>query len=242
MVVHVVEQPLPSIEVEPSFQDVAPATDVIWRYPYSKPLSRFWATIFRPIGKKQTLPEKCGSGHESLCPYQAFDARDAPLLLGIANDNLWRRFCRAVERHELAIDLRFETNPARVAHFAETVSTVQAIIGTRSRDEWIQLLNSIGVPCAPINTLRDLLEHPHTGARGIILDYEHPELGMLKAVAQPIVFDGAERRVTRPPPLHGKHSREILEELGYSSEAIQQLVQTGSVVVSDDAVGKCSTG
>ena len=192
--------------------------------------------------EKQTLPDKCGSGHESLCPYQAFDARDAPLLLGIANDNLWRRFCRAVERHELAIDLRFETNPARVAHFAETVSTVQAIIGTRSRDEWIQLLTSIGVPCAPINTLRDLLEHPHTGARGIILDYEHPELGMLKAVAQPIVFDGAERRVTRPPPLHGKHSREILEELGYSSEAIQQLVQTGSVVVSDDALGKCSTG
>jgi hypothetical protein len=53
MVVHVVEQPLPSIEVEPSFQDVAPATDVIWRYPYSKPLSRFWATIFRPIGKNR---------------------------------------------------------------------------------------------------------------------------------------------------------------------------------------------
>jgi crotonobetainyl-CoA:carnitine CoA-transferase CaiB-like acyl-CoA transferase len=192
--------------------------------------------------EKQTLPEKCGSGHESLCPYQAFDARDAPLLLGIANDNLWRRFCKAVKRHELAIDSRFETNPARVAHFAETVSTVQAIIGTRSRDEWIQLLTSIGVPCAPINTLRDLLEHLHTGARGIILDYEHPELGMLKAVAQPIVFDGAERRVTRPPPLHGKHSREILEEIGYSSEAIQQLVQTGSVVVSDDAPGKCSTG
>jgi crotonobetainyl-CoA:carnitine CoA-transferase CaiB-like acyl-CoA transferase len=186
--------------------------------------------------EKQTLPDKCGSGHESLCPYQAFDARDAPLLLGIANDNLWRRFCKAVKRDELALDPRFETNPARVAHFAETVSTVQAIIGTRSRDEWIELLTSIGVPCAPINTLRDLLDHPHTGARGIILDYEHPELGMLKAVGQPIVFEGAERRVTRPPPLHGKHSREILEEIGYSSEAIQQLVQTGSVVVSNDAL------
>jgi len=106
--------------------------------------------------------------------YQAFSASDAPLLLGIANDNLWRRFCRAIDRNEIATDPRFETNRARVAHFAETVSLVQAIVATRSRDEWIALLTSIGVPCAPINTLRDLLDHPHTAARGIVLDYEIP--------------------------------------------------------------------
>jgi crotonobetainyl-CoA:carnitine CoA-transferase CaiB-like acyl-CoA transferase len=179
--------------------------------------------------EKHVLPEKCGSGHESLCPYQAFDASDAPLLLGIANDNLWRRFCQAIARDELATDPRFETNPARVANFAETVSTVQTIVGTRSRDEWIELLTSIGVPCAPINTLRDLLDHPHTIARGIILDYEHPELGHLKTIAQPIMFDGAERKVTTPPPLHGSHSREILSEIGYSREAIDRLVKTGTV-------------
>lgn len=183
--------------------------------------------------EKRTLPEKSGSGHELLCPYQAFDASDAPLLLGIANDNLWRRFCRAIERNELATDPRFESNRARVAHFAETVSMVQAIIGARGRDEWIQLLTSIGVPCAPINTLRDLLDHPHTAARGIILDYEHPELGALKTVAQPIVFDGGERKVTKPPPLHGKHSREILAEIGYSTEAIDRLARDGMVVVHD---------
>jgi formyl-CoA transferase len=120
-----------------------------------------------------------------------------------------------------------------VAHFAETVSLVQAIIVTRSRDEWIALLTSIGVPCAPINTLRDLLDHPHTAARGIILDYEHPDLGSLKTVAQPIVFDGAERKVTRPPPLHGKHSREILAEIGYATETIDRLVKDGMVVTRD---------
>ena len=183
--------------------------------------------------EKRTLPEKSGSGHESLCPYQAFSASDAPLLLGIANDNLWRRFCRAIDRNELATDPRFETNRARVAHFAETVSLVQAIVATRSRDEWIALLTSIGVPCAPINTLRDLLDHPHTAARGIVLDYEHPELGALKTVAQPIVFDGAERKVTRPPPLHGKHSREILGEIGYATETIDRLVKDGMVVTRD---------
>jgi len=183
--------------------------------------------------EKQSLPEKSGSGHESLCPYQAFNASDGPLLLGIANDNLWQRFCRAIERPELATDPFFATNRARVARFAETVGMIQAIVATRSRDEWIKILTSIGVPCAPINTMRDLLDHPHTAARGIIIDYEHPQLGALKTVAQPIVFDGEERKVTRPPPLHGQHSREILAEIGYSTEAIDRLARDGMVVVRD---------
>jgi crotonobetainyl-CoA:carnitine CoA-transferase CaiB-like acyl-CoA transferase len=110
---------------------------------------------------------------------------------------------------------------------------VAAIIAARGRDEWIALLASIGVPCAPINTLRDLLDHPHTAARGIILDYEHPELGPLKTVAQPIVFDGAERKVTRPPPLHGTDSRAILTEIGYAAETIDRLVKDGMVVARD---------
>ena len=121
-------------------------------------LQTFW--------EKQTLPDKCGSGHELLCPYQAFDASDAPiLLLGIANDNLWGRFCKAVNRDDLAADPRFTSNATRVAHFSETVDVVQSIIATRSRSQWIELLTAIGVPCAPINTLSDLLHHPHTSAR-----------------------------------------------------------------------------
>jgi crotonobetainyl-CoA:carnitine CoA-transferase CaiB-like acyl-CoA transferase len=188
-------------------------------------LQTFW--------EKRTLPDKNGSGHESLCPYQAFDASDAPILLGIANDNLWGRFCGAVDRGDLAADPRFTTNAKRVAHFNETVTVVQSIMGTRSRNEWLELLTAIGVPCAPINTLSDLLDHPHTTARGILLDYEHPDLGALKSVAQPIVFDGAARRVDGPPPLHGSHSRRILDEAGYSKETIDRLVADGTVVARD---------
>jgi crotonobetainyl-CoA:carnitine CoA-transferase CaiB-like acyl-CoA transferase len=188
-------------------------------------LQTFW--------EKRTLPDKCGSGHESLCPYQAFEASDAPILLGIANDNLWRRFCKAIERSDLAADPRFTTNALRVTHFNETVEVVQSILGTRTRAEWLELLTAIGVPCAPINTLSDMLDHPHTAARGILLDYEHPELGALKSVAQPIVFDGAERQVDRPPPLHGSHSRRILADAGYSKETIDRLVEEGTVVARD---------
>ncbi|HVH80511.1 MAG TPA: CoA transferase, partial [Stellaceae bacterium] len=173
--------------------------------------------------EKGVQPEKCGSGHESLCPYQAFDASDAPLMIGIANDNLWQRFCRAVGREDLIGDPRFRTNPDRVAHFAETVATVQAIVGARPRDEWTALLTELGVPCAPINSLREMLDDPHTAARGIVLDYEHPTLGPMKGIAHPVVFDGAPRSVGTAPPLHGEHTRRILATAGYDVGQIEEL-------------------
>ena len=185
-------------------------------------LQSFW--------EKGVQPEKCGSGHESLCPYQAFEASDAPLMIGIANDNLWRRFCRAVEREDLIEDPRFRTNPDRVAHFAETVATVQAIVGTRPRDEWTALLTELGVPCAPINSLQEMLDDPHTVARGIVLEYEHPTLGPMKGVAHPIVFNGAARAVGTAPPLHGEHTRRILAEAGYSAEAIEEMAARSVIV------------
>jgi crotonobetainyl-CoA:carnitine CoA-transferase CaiB-like acyl-CoA transferase len=185
-------------------------------------LQSFW--------ERGVQPEKCGSGHESLCPYQAFDASDAPLIIGIANDNLWRRFCGAVGREELIEDPRFRTNPDRVAHFAETVATVQAIVKTRPRDQWTALLTEIGVPCAPINSLREMLDDPHTRARGIVLDYNHPTLGPMKSIAHPIVFNGAERAVDTAPPLHGEHTRRILAAAGYSDAAIDQMVANAVVI------------
>jgi crotonobetainyl-CoA:carnitine CoA-transferase CaiB-like acyl-CoA transferase len=185
-------------------------------------LQSFW--------ERGVQPEKCGSGHESLCPYQAFDASDAPLIIGIANDNLWRRFCGAVGREELIEDPRFRTNPDRVAHFAATVATVQAIVKTRPRDEWTALLTEIGVPCAPINSLREMLDDPHTRARGIVLDYNHPTLGPMKSIAHPIVFNGEDRAVDSAPPLHGEHTRRILAAAGYSDAAINQMVANAIVV------------
>lgn len=185
---------------------------------------------FQIFWEKGVQPEKCGSGHESLVPYQAFEAADKPVLIGIANDNLWRRFCRAVDRPELAEDPRFRTSADRVAHRAECVGLVQEIVRARRCDDWIALLTGIGVPCAPINALADVLGHPHTAARGIVLDYVHPALGPLKTVAQPIQFEGEARTVRSPPPMHGEHSRAVLRELGYAEAEIDRLAASGAIV------------
>jgi crotonobetainyl-CoA:carnitine CoA-transferase CaiB-like acyl-CoA transferase len=190
----------------------------------------FLGYTFQVYWEKGGLPEKCGSGHESLCPYRAFETADKPILIGVANGNLWRRFCTVVGREALADDPRFRTNADRVTNRPATVRIVQEIIATRSCDEWSELLTGLGVPCAPINTLKDVLDHQHTADRGIVLDYVHPALGPLKTIAMPIMFDAAPRDLKSPPPMHGEHSRAVLRELGYSPAEITLLAKAGVIV------------
>jgi crotonobetainyl-CoA:carnitine CoA-transferase CaiB-like acyl-CoA transferase len=135
-----------------------------------------------------------------------------------------------VDRPDLAEDARFRTSPDRVQHRAECVGLVQEIVRTHTRDHWIALLTQLGVPCAPINTLEEVLAHEHTVARGIVLDYDHPRLGPLKTIAQPIQFGTLPRGIKSPPPMLGEHSRAVLREIGYADDEIAALAKSGLIV------------
>ena len=191
----------------------------------------FLAYFYQGYWEKGTQPAKCGSGHESLCPYQAFEAADKHLLLGVANDALWRKFCALAGLDADADDPRFRTNAERVRHRAETVALVQSVIATRTCDDWMRLLAQAGIPAAPINSFADLMAHPHTRDSGMVVEYEHPAHGKLKAMAQPIVFNGARNAPARTPPLHGEHTAEILAELGYSTAEIRRMQDDGAALV-----------
>lgn len=173
--------------------------------------------------EKGTQPVKSGSGHESLCPYQAFEASDKYVMLGVANDALWRAFCKVAGLAAIADDPRFRTNADRVRHRAETVETVQRAIRTRTCDEWVRVLGDAGIPCAPINSFADVAAHPHTKESGMIVGIEHATLGKIDTVAQPILFDGQRNQPALPPPVHGEHTAAILSELGYSTADIDRL-------------------
>ncbi|MBK1836542.1 CoA transferase [Azospirillum sp. YIM B02556] len=181
------------------------------------------------------LPGKSGSGHPSLCPYQLFDASDRPILIGVPNDNLWRRFCRVAGKPELGTDPRFADNAARVANATEIIALVQGLVGQRSCSDWVAILAEAGVPAAPLNTLEDLLAHPHTRARGMVMEYGDERSGPLKTVAQPIRFDGLERREGARPPLLGEHSSAILREMGYGDIDIDRLLQANRVQQANEA-------
>ena len=180
---------------------------------------------FQTYWERGVQPPKCGSGHESLCPYQAFEAADGPIMIGIANDNLWRKFCTVAGLDTIVDDPKFRTNADRAAHRKETIGHVQPAIAQHPVAYWNDALAGAGVPCAPINSIAQLLEHPHTTASGIIVEYEHQAAGRLKGVGHPVLIDGAERQAGLPPPMHGQHTDEVLIEMGLSSETIGELRQ-----------------
>jgi crotonobetainyl-CoA:carnitine CoA-transferase CaiB-like acyl-CoA transferase len=175
------------------------------------------------------LPERPGSGHGSLCPYQAFMASDGYILLAVGSDLLWRKFCDVVGLQDYRDEPRFKTNATRVVNAAETVGLVQDAIGKRSVDAWIEVMNAAGIPASPVNNIDRALADPQTAARHIVMDYEHPVGGAMKAVAHPVLFEGAERVVRRPPPLHGEHTEDVLRELGVNDEALEALRHKGAI-------------
>lgn len=174
-----------------------------------------------------TEPARAGAGHESLCPYQDFATADKPIILGIANDALWRAFCALAERPELASDPRFATNAQRVANRAQTLAATRALLAARTRGEWLPALEQAGIPCSPIHTLVEVDAHPHTRESGMVFDYPETgtDAGPLKGVAQPVRFDGMRLTTPKRPPSLNQDWASVLADAGYSDPEVRDLLQ-----------------
>lgn len=184
-----------------------------------------------------TEPMRSGSSHEGLCPYQAFDAADGPIMIGVANDGLWRKFCGVAGLEQVMDDPRYAANPARVANRAETVALVQEAIARQPVAWWTERLSAVRVPCAPINDLRKLMAEPQTAASGMVLDVgaTRGADAPLQGMGQPVRFDDVPRKAGLPPPDHGEHGLEILTELGLSACDIETLVQQKALLLPESA-------
>ena len=175
-----------------------------------------------------TEPERPGSGHESLCPYQSFETADGPIILGIANDAFWQAFCELAQEPALAADARFATNGERVANRAVLIPIVAAILARRGRTEWLANLAARNIPSSPVHTLGELSDHPHTEASGMIL---HD--GAFRTVASPLRADGERLSLSLRPPAIGEHTRTVLTELGYNSARIDALINDRTIATPD---------
>lgn len=179
--------------------------------------------------QRGTEPLKPGSGHESLCPYQAFETKDRPLILGVANDSLWRSFCAVAGYPALAEDTRFLTGADRVRNRPETVRIVAEIMRERTRAQWMDLLQAQSIPCSPVHSLGELDRHPHTEASGMVFGYTRGQQ-TLKGVATPLRIDGKRPALRTAPPRLGEHSEAVLADLGYTKAEIADLLDRGVVL------------
>ena len=174
-------------------------------------------------------PRRMGNAHPSIVPYQDFPTADGHMILAIGNDGQFARFCEVAGRPELAADVRFATNRARVENRAELIPLLSEITATRTTAEWIGQLEARAVPCGPINGLAEVFADPQVQARGLAVKMPHPEAGEVPLVASPIRLSKTPVEYRRAPPLVGEHTDEILADLGVDAAGIAGLRERGVV-------------
>jgi len=192
----------------------------------------FLGYFLQGFWQRGTEPRRPGSGHESLCPYKAFETADKPLIVGVANDSLWRSFCDVAGVPELAGDSRFTTGAERVRHRSECEEAVESVLRRRTRAQWMEVLEARGIPCSPVHNLGELSTHPHTEASGMIQRYTSSSGRELKAVSTPLRLDGERPALRSAPPGLGQDTAAVLRELGHSDEQIQRWTESGVVATS----------
>ncbi|MFO1309639.1 MAG: CoA transferase [Burkholderiales bacterium] len=174
-------------------------------------------------------PGPTGSAHILTAPYQAFRAKDGWINVGGANQANWERIADVLGHPEWRDDPRFRTNSDRMANLAALVERMNDALATRTRAEWLDAFDAAGVPAGPVNSMQEALSHPQAIARGMVVDLVHPEAGATKALGCPVHFSATPASVTRPAPMLGEHTREVLAEAGYSAGDIDAFVAEGVV-------------
>jgi crotonobetainyl-CoA:carnitine CoA-transferase CaiB-like acyl-CoA transferase len=197
-------------------------------------LLNYLATSYFATGKPAG---RMGSAHPSIVPYQAFPARDMNIILAVPNNGLWEKCCLAMGWEDLLEDPRFITNDDRVAHRTTLVDIISKRLAKLDSREIFERLDAVGVPCGPIHTIDQVLNHPHVRAREMILEVEHPIVKNLKMAGFPIKLSETPASVRRHPPLLGEHTDEILSELGLSPEQIEGLKKKQIIGSSQKEVG-----
>lgn len=174
------------------------------------------------------VPARYGNGHPNIVPYRTYRAADGDLALAVGNDAQFGRLSEVVGHPEWADDPRFARNRDRVDHRAEIDGLVGESISTRTRAEWVELLDTIGIPCGPINDVAEALGTEQTDAREMVRHVPHPTLGTVDMLGLPIRLDATPASIRRHPPLLGEHTDEVLGEV-VGTERLALLRERGIV-------------
>ena len=174
--------------------------------------------------------KRWGTAHESIIPYQVFPTKDRPIAVAVANEKLWVKFCKVVDREEWTADPRFESNPKRVENRDVILPLVREVLAQKTCDEWMDLFVEAAVPCGPVNNMESLFSDPQVLHRNMVAEVPHPTIGTLRLGGIPIKYSETPGSVRRPPPLLGQHTDELLAEvLDYPTDKIDTLRQDGVV-------------
>ena len=183
------------------------------------------------MGNKFAAPKAENGSTHSLPPYGSWKTKDGKeIAISTYRQEYWLKFCVAVGRPEMGEDPRFNSIEERWAHRDELQSFVAEVLLEKTRDEWVPLLRGHGQWAVPVRTFEEICtEDTHLRDNGLMFELEHPKMGKSTFYGLPIKYSKTPMTARKHAPLHGEHTGEVLRELGYSEEEVDQLSEAGIV-------------
>lgn len=175
--------------------------------------------------KRGKLFPRTGSAHPATTPNQNFGTSDGFICIAATTDKMWQGLCRVLGIDWAGTDPRFATRQARGENAAELVAIVGEQTAKHAGLELEMRLLAEGVSCGKVRTVADILDEPYVEERGMLERSEHPSLGEIETFKTPIRLSGESSPLRRRAPLLGEHTDEVLTELGYSAQQIDDLVE-----------------
>jgi formyl-CoA transferase/CoA:oxalate CoA-transferase len=151
------------------------------------------------------------------------------LVVAVALDSSWKRFCTAVGRPELIDHPRLGRNAGRIAHRDELEPLIAEILAERTAQEWAEIMDRHGVPASPINTIDQVVQLPQTLHQELVVEVPHPDIPELRTQGMAIKLGTTPGAIRMPPPKLGEHTETILSALGFDADQIAGLRERGAI-------------
>lgn len=181
------------------------------------------------------LPQRQGTAHPNIVPYQVMPAADGYFMLAVGNDTQFARLCEVIGEPALADDPRYATNAARVAHRDELVPHLQAVLGRREAAHWLQALEAAQVPSNPVNRIDQVFDDPQVQARGLRIEVPHASGAAVAMVRNPVRFSATAIQPQHAAPVLGQHTGEVLAEILAMREPDLAQLQADGVIAGASA-------
>ena len=176
-------------------------------------------------------PVRLGNSHPSIVPYGVYPTEDGFVVITVANDPTFNRFCEAFDLAWMPKDPRFATNSARVMNRAAVAEVIMPVLKQHPTGWWVERLEALKIGCGPINTLTQAFADPQVQARGMVVEMAHPATpDGVKVIANPVRLSETPPSYRLPPPQLGEHTGHVLaERLGLSEAELAGLRERGVV-------------